>query len=139
MTDVLLSSSRSLRSSWHDIDALASNPSHPFEQLPIFWSNPDLLWGNDYPEPRYGQGAFQEAFKAVWKRTTGRELTNSLTGGKPTKLTYSFAERLLIDQCNEKGILAEGADKVEKLGQTFMVGTVQCLASEPALTCFIAG
>ena len=83
------------------------------------------MQGNDYPEPRFGQGAFQEAFRAVWKRTTGRELAHVTTGGKPTKLTYEYAERLLLEQANHPEILPPGSHKVQKLGCTFMVSTVK--------------
>lgn len=136
MTDVLASPDGSL-GRWHDIDA----PQEAWkQQIPIFFSNPDLLWvrpscpgvfplpadlhrqGNDYPEPRFGQGAFQEAFRAVWKRTTGRELAHVTTGGKPTELTYRYAERLLLEQANHPEILPSGSQRVQKLGCTFMLG-----------------
>lgn len=79
------------------------------------------IQGNDWPEPRLGQGAFQEAFRAVWRRTTGREL-DATTGGKPTNLTYQHAERLLLAQANHPEILPSGGQRVQKLGPTFMVG-----------------
>jgi hypothetical protein len=34
----------------------------------------DLLWGNEFPQPRYGQGALQESMAAVYKTVTGHEL-----------------------------------------------------------------
>ena len=76
--------------------------------------------GNDWSEPRLGQGAFQEALRAVWRRTSGREL-EAITGGKPTKLTYQHAERLLLAQANHPDILPPGGRQVQKLGPTFMV------------------
>lgn len=80
-----------------------------------------LCQGNDWPEPRLGQGAFQEAFRAVWRRTAGREL-EATTGGKPTKLTYQHAEHLLLAQANHPDILPPGGHRVQELGPTFMVG-----------------
>lgn len=44
------------------------------KQLPLYFSNPDLLWGNDFSQPRFGQGALQESMAAVYKATTGHEL-----------------------------------------------------------------
>ena len=49
----------------------------PDKQLPVYFSNPDLLWSNDYPQTRFGQGAFQESMAAVYRRTTGYELQRS--------------------------------------------------------------
>lgn len=114
MLDVLMSPD-GIVGSWRD-------PEQTWEQnIPVFFSNPDLLWGNDWPEPRLGQGAFQEAFRAVWRRASGREL-EATTGGKPTKLTYQHAERLLLAQANHPDILPPGGRRVQKLGPTFMIG-----------------
>ena len=33
----------------------------------LVFCNPDLLWTSDFPRPRLGQGAFREAFQAVYK------------------------------------------------------------------------
>lgn len=33
----------------------------------VFFCNPDLLWKANYAVPRFGQGAFKEAFQAVFK------------------------------------------------------------------------
>lgn len=38
--------------------------SNPIE---VVFCNPDLLWQSDFPRPRLGQGAFKEAFQAVYK------------------------------------------------------------------------
>lgn len=56
----------------------------------------------------------------MWKRTTGQEL-EATTGGKPTKLTYEYAERLLLAQANHPEILPPGSHEIQKLGCTFMV------------------
>ncbi|KAL8283725.1 hypothetical protein RQP46_005520 [Phenoliferia psychrophenolica] len=66
----------------------------PEKQLPVYFSNPDLLWGNDFEQPRFGQGALQESMAAVYKMTTGHELQRT-TGGKPSNATYHFASGLL--------------------------------------------
>ena len=38
----------------------------------LVFCNPDLLWTSDFPRPRLGQGAFREAFQAVYKVRAGR-------------------------------------------------------------------
>ncbi|GAA5897469.1 uncharacterized protein JCM6883_006710 [Sporobolomyces salmoneus] len=66
-------------------------------QLPVHFSQPDLLWGNEFPQARFGQGALQESMAAVYKFTTGHELQRT-TGGKPTRATYEYASSLLLSQ-----------------------------------------
>lgn len=92
------------------------------KQIPFYFSNPDLLFGNDFPLPRFGgessiscyqkrcrkkslkglafvrnlAGLFQEALASVYRATTGYELHRTV-GGKPSRLTYEFASSLLTD------------------------------------------
>ena len=40
-------------------------PSHGTEPIELVFSNPDKLFSNDFPTPRFGQGAFQVALRAV--------------------------------------------------------------------------
>lgn len=64
----------------------------------VFFSNPDLWWATSYHLSRLGQGGFQAALRGLWERVTEgkasleRQVTVS---GKPTQLTYEFAEERL--------------------------------------------
>ncbi|KAI0101248.1 HAD-superfamily hydrolase [Daldinia grandis] len=65
-------------------------------QPALFFSNPDLFWAAAYPHPRLGQGAFQAAIAGVWNEvTSGAAELERITMGKPHRLTYEFAERVL--------------------------------------------
>ncbi|KPV73613.1 uncharacterized protein RHOBADRAFT_54812 [Rhodotorula graminis WP1] len=75
-------------------DPKDANAWRPERQIPVHFSNPDLLWGNEFAQARFGQGALQESIAAVYKRTTGHELQRT-TGGKPTRATYDYAASLL--------------------------------------------
>ena len=57
MTDVILS--RGI------IDR--SRPVDGATPVELIFCNPDLLWRSEFPRPRLGQGAFREAFQAVFK------------------------------------------------------------------------
>ena len=46
----------------------------------LIFCNPDLLWRSEFPRPRLGQGAFREAFQAVFK------VRHSLFNRKSVKL-----------------------------------------------------
>ncbi|EIW82570.1 HAD hydrolase [Coniophora puteana RWD-64-598 SS2] len=62
----------------------------------VVFCNPDLIWRSDFPVPRFGQGAFRDAFQAVYKSMTGMTC-NYTQYGKPTEATYTFAEAALKD------------------------------------------
>lgn len=62
--------------------------------VPIYFSNGDMQWASDYPQPRFGQGALIESIKAIYRAVTGHELEHSVIG-KPQRLTYEYANKLL--------------------------------------------
>jgi ribonucleotide monophosphatase NagD (HAD superfamily) len=37
-------------------------------QIPVYSSNPDLVFASSFPTPRLAAGAFVEAWKHVWKK-----------------------------------------------------------------------
>jgi ribonucleotide monophosphatase NagD (HAD superfamily) len=64
-------------------------------QPPLYFSNPDLLWAAGWHLPRLGQGGFIHSLEGVWRRLThGAELRKTVIG-KPSALTYEFAEKRL--------------------------------------------
>lgn len=64
------------------------------QQVPIYFSNPDLLWANAYAHPRFGQGAFQILIEGLFTAVTGKTL-KSTTIGKPSRVTYEYADVVL--------------------------------------------
>ncbi|POM80514.1 TIGR01456 family HAD hydrolase [Phytophthora palmivora] len=64
------------------------------KQTPLFVSNDDFIFSGAYAFPRFAQGAFTRCLKLLYEDLTGRklEVTNY---GKPHKVTYNYAERLL--------------------------------------------
>uniref|UniRef100_A0A3P9LY54 Haloacid dehalogenase-like hydrolase domain-containing 5 n=1 Tax=Oryzias latipes TaxID=8090 RepID=A0A3P9LY54_ORYLA len=75
----------------------AHDPQPP-TQLPILACNTDLLWMAEAPAPRFGHGMFLLCLEAVYRKLTGRELQYEALLGKPSLLTYQYAERLLRTQ-----------------------------------------
>jgi len=37
------------------------------QKVELVFCNPDLIWKSEFPQPRFGQGAFKTAFQAVFK------------------------------------------------------------------------
>ncbi|KAI7888702.1 HAD-like domain-containing protein [Mucor mucedo] len=64
------------------------------QDVPLYWSNNDLIWSTDFPAPRLGQGAFKIALDSLYKKLTDHEL-HSTSFGKPHGATYRYAEDVL--------------------------------------------
>ncbi|KAM9859231.1 haloacid dehalogenase-like hydrolase domain-containing 5 [Aulostomus maculatus] len=84
------------------IDVLLTNgrPSSPYDlqlstQLPVLACNMDLMWMAEAPSPRFGHGMFLLCLESVYRKLTGRELQYQALLGKPSLLTYQYAEHLL--------------------------------------------
>ncbi|KAM3850200.1 haloacid dehalogenase-like hydrolase domain-containing 5, partial [Diretmus argenteus] len=69
-------------------------------QLPVLACNIDLMWMAEAPSPRFGHGMFLLCLEAVYRKLTGRELNYRSLLGKPSLLTYQYAEHLLRRQNN---------------------------------------
>eukprot|EP00798_Chlamydomonas_sp_ICE-L_P004388 gene4388-14514_t len=92
------------------IDVVASNgvptrnePLPGSSPVQVFFSNPDLLWANEFPRSRFGQGAFAAALCALYKEVTGRPLPHAKYFGKPNPEPYRLAEQLLYQQAINLG------------------------------------
>lgn len=93
---------------------------HFSQTVPIYFSNPDLLWANAHPHVRFGQGAFQILVEGLYEAVTGQKLV-STTIGKPSQTTYEYASKVLAEyqrQANRNGTCSEIARK----GNVYMVG-----------------
>ncbi|KAM7006146.1 haloacid dehalogenase-like hydrolase domain-containing 5 [Tautogolabrus adspersus] len=67
-------------------------------QLPVLACNMDLMWMAEAPSPRFGHGMFLLCLESVYRKLTGRELQYQALLGKPSLLTYQYAEHLLTLQ-----------------------------------------
>ncbi|ORE04773.1 HAD-superfamily hydrolase [Rhizopus microsporus var. microsporus] len=72
------------------------------QDVPLYWSNNDLIWSTDFPAPRLGQGAFKHALEGLYSTLTGHEL-KSTSFGKPHAATYKFAEQIFNTIAGEQG------------------------------------
>lgn len=88
--------------------------------IPVYFSNPDLWWANEYAQPRLGQGGFRAALEGLWRNITdGAAELEATTIGKPHSPTYEFAENALAAWRMEQ--LGEQAEHPE-LRTVYMVG-----------------
>ncbi|KAI1783144.1 HAD hydrolase [Ganoderma leucocontextum] len=108
-----------------DAPAAADQGSHTGDNgggdsVELVFCNPDLLWKSDFPQPRIGQGAFREAFQAVYKAVVGTPYP-CVQYGKPATATYQFAERVLRDRFEE---LNGGRIVDVDMPRVYMVGDI---------------
>ncbi|XP_066864556.1 haloacid dehalogenase-like hydrolase domain-containing 5 isoform X4 [Kogia breviceps] len=75
----------------------------PYPHLPVLASNTDLLWMAEAKMPRFGHGTFLLCLEAIYRKVTGRELCYAGLMGKPSLLTYQYAEGLLARQAARRG------------------------------------
>ncbi|VEU22436.1 DEKNAAC103514 [Brettanomyces naardenensis] len=65
--------------------------------IPIIFSNNDFYWANQFRLPRLGQGAVKIAINSLYEATNDGMPLQSLTLGKPYKVSYDYAHHILID------------------------------------------
>lgn len=63
--------------------------------VPIYFSNNDLLWANQYKLNRIGQGAFRSVIETLYAELNGGSKLQNTIIGKPTKVTYDFAHHIM--------------------------------------------
>jgi HAD superfamily hydrolase (TIGR01456 family) len=72
---------------------------HP-QQLPLYFSNGDFLWSNDFPLTRYAQGAYHISLEHLYLKLTGHTLKYTKFG-KPMRVQYEFAHSKLQEQAKK--------------------------------------
>ncbi|OXB80464.1 UNVERIFIED_CONTAM: hypothetical protein H355_004297 [Colinus virginianus] len=92
------------------IDVLLSNGNPgaepegiPYPHLPVLACNMDLLWMAEAKMPRFGHGTFLLCLENIYKKVTGRELKYEALIGKPSTVTYRYAEYLIKEQAEKRG------------------------------------
>ncbi|KAM6215710.1 haloacid dehalogenase-like hydrolase domain-containing 5 [Rhynchocyon petersi] len=75
----------------------------PYPHLPVLASNMDLLWMAEAKMPRFGHGTFLLCLETIYRKVTGKELKYEGLMGKPSILTYQYAENLIRQQAERRG------------------------------------
>jgi len=104
--------------------------SKPPPQTPIFFTNPDFVWKNEQSFPRFGQGAFRMSVEVLYKRLTGHHLHYTEIG-KPTALTYSFAQQRLQELADQLA-LEPAATDATMLQQPSTLDRIYMIGDNPA-------
>jgi len=73
------------------------------KQLPVIACNMDLTFMERSHMPRFGHGAFLVCLEALYQKVTGSPLQYKALMGKPSEITYRFAEHVLARQAVKLG------------------------------------
>ncbi|NWX63479.1 HDHD5 hydrolase, partial [Promerops cafer] len=91
------------------IDVLLTRgyPGNPYEQenyphIPVLACNMDLMWVAEAQSPRFGHGTFMVCLENIYKKITGKDLKYEALMGKPSRLTYQYAEHLIRAQALQR-------------------------------------
>ncbi|KAH0630085.1 hypothetical protein JD844_012697, partial [Phrynosoma platyrhinos] len=91
------------------IDVLLTSgyPGNPYPQgtyphIPVLACNMDLMWAAEAQSPRFGHGTFMVCLENIYKKITGKDLKYEALMGKPSELTYHYAEYLIRTQAAAK-------------------------------------
>jgi HAD superfamily hydrolase (TIGR01456 family) len=106
-----------LRSDKGKLGTLANNPTK--QSVPLYFSNSDFVWSNDYPINRLAQGAFRLALETIYRELTGHKLVYTKFG-KPETPTYEYATRVIQEQA------------VELMGPSAQVESIFAIGDNPA-------
>ncbi|XP_027323758.2 haloacid dehalogenase-like hydrolase domain-containing 5 isoform X1 [Anas platyrhynchos] len=80
------------------------NPYHHenYPHIPVLACNMDLMWVAEAQSPRFGHGTFMVCLENIYKKITGKDLKYEALMGKPSELTYQYAEYLIRTQAAER-------------------------------------
>ncbi|KAJ2083195.1 hypothetical protein H4R24_001025 [Coemansia sp. RSA 988] len=91
------------------------------QSVPLYLSNSDLIFSNDYPLPRFAQGAFHVCLRAMWDALTCGAPLEHTRFGKPFTVQYDFAERLL-DQLALRAVPSVDVVQLQNRRRVYAIG-----------------
>ena len=89
------------RKNWTEINLEA------FQNTSVVWFNKStkiLLLGVTMVWLRFGHGTFLHCLESVYQKLVGRPLTYTALMGKPSEITYYYAEKLIMRQAASMGL-----------------------------------
>ncbi|KAM8930754.1 haloacid dehalogenase-like hydrolase domain-containing 5 [Pelodytes ibericus] len=72
------------------------------QHIPLLACNMDLMWLAEARSPRFGHGIFMVCLENIYKKITGKDLKYEALMGKPSEITYHYAESLIRSQAAMK-------------------------------------
>ncbi|KAE8613060.1 hypothetical protein XENTR_v10007549 [Xenopus tropicalis] len=73
-----------------------------YPHIPVLGCNMDLMWMAEAHSPRFGHGTFMVCLENIYKKITGKELKYEALMGKPSEVTFQYAEYLIRTQAAQR-------------------------------------
>lgn len=114
------------------------HPPDDASHVEVYFSNPDLVWSNEFPTPRFGQGAFATCLEALHEKMTGHPMHAKTVFGKPNPEPYTLVEQLLLQQAQDLGLVevppadAAGAVGAELSSEALPFSSIYAVGDNPA-------
>ncbi|KAL3150736.1 hypothetical protein ABBQ32_000518 [Trebouxia sp. C0010 RCD-2024] len=102
------------------------DPPPGAQPTPLYFSNPDVIYANEFPAPRFGQGCFAAALSAVYAAVNNNPIPAFKVFGKPHPEPYRLMEGLLLQQARLIGL------DLPKAGAKLPFGAVYAVGDNPA-------
>lgn len=99
-----------------------TEPPKGSQPVPLYYSNPDIVYANEFPAPRFGQGCFAAALDAVYAAINGHSVKHFTVFGKPHPEPYRLMEGLLLQQAKLIGLELPKANNKLPFGAVYAVG-----------------
>uniref|UniRef100_A0A803YAE3 Haloacid dehalogenase-like hydrolase domain-containing 5 n=1 Tax=Meleagris gallopavo TaxID=9103 RepID=A0A803YAE3_MELGA len=112
------------------------NPYHHenYPHIPVLACNMDLMWVAEAQSPRFGHGTFMVCLENIYKKITGKDLKYEALMGKPSELTYQYADYLIRAQAAERQ-WKQPIRTLYAVGDNLMTDAKNELASSAATHC----
>lgn len=86
-----------------------------YPHIPILACNPDLQFEAEANMPRFGHGAFLLCLESLYKKITGNDLAYTYLVGKPSDVTFRYAQQKILEQ-------ADKLDIASQINNLYMIG-----------------
>lgn len=86
-----------------------------YPHIPILACNPDLQFEAEANMPRFGHGAFLLCLESLYKKITGNDLAYTHLVGKPSDVTFRYAQQKILEQ-------ADKLDIASQINNLYMIG-----------------
>ncbi|KAK2151583.1 hypothetical protein LSH36_358g01038 [Paralvinella palmiformis] len=86
-----------------------------YQTIPVIGCNVDLQYMHKAEFPRFGHGAFLLCLESLFKKLTGKDLEYSVLTGKPSEVTFRYAEHCLSN-------IAQNHGSFKPLKRMYMIG-----------------
>ena len=73
-----------------------TEPPKGSQTVPLYYSNPDIVYANEFPAPRFGQGCFAAALDALYASVWLHYTLTNIYYSKLSSLHHALGKAVLL-------------------------------------------